>query len=95
MSNIILTNRQSQIIRDAVMQGEFKDENEALESMLSQMESRDEHRHFHALMVRELHEAGRAAIARGEYTSIESEEDLDAFMRSFDENDTGAERLAS
>ncbi|MDB5432090.1 MAG: type toxin-antitoxin system ParD family antitoxin [Caulobacter sp.] len=78
--NVVLTDRQSQMVDDLVAGGEYQNASEVLREGLRLVEARRKREADYSAWLRKEIQVGIDAADRGEGTLLESREDIEAFM---------------
>ena len=83
--NVVITDHQAALIERLVGGGQYQNASEVLREGLRLVEQREAEDAARLKALLAAVEEGEAAIAAGRYTVIETDADLDAFMRSLDQ----------
>lgn len=78
--NVVLTERQSQMVDELVAAGEYQNASEVLREGLRLVEARRKREADYSAWLRKEVQVGIDAMDRGEYTVLDSDEAITAFM---------------
>lgn len=83
--NVVITEHQAALVEQLVASGRFQNASEVLRYGLRLVEQREAEEAAKLKALLAAVEEGEAAVVAGRYSVIETEEELDAFVRSLDE----------